>query len=74
MDVVEHPRGLFDDLANAVAGCAVFLAQGSTVELTPEYMAARLPFTTGLARYNPNSEDELQKFRVLKKLKEEGVL
>ncbi|TET75226.1 MAG: hypothetical protein E3J56_00895 [Candidatus Aminicenantes bacterium] len=73
-DRVEHPRGLHDDLCNAVAGCAVSLIKGQTQELTPEYMAARLPFMTGGERYNPHSEYEQQKARVLKKLKDERVL
>jgi len=73
-DAIEHPRGLHDDLCNAVAGCAVSLIMGSTVELTPEYMAARLPFMAGQTRFNPQSEYEQQKYRVLKKLKDEGEL
>jgi len=73
-DSIEHPRGLFDDLANSVAGCAVSLIKGSCVELTPEYMAARLPFMSGQTRYDPHSEAALQEQRVMKKLKEEGVL
>jgi hypothetical protein len=73
-DRIEHPRGLHDDLCNAVAGCAVSLIMGSTVELTPEYMAARLPFMSGQTRYDPHSEYEQQKARVLKQLKDEGVL
>jgi hypothetical protein len=73
-DAIEHPRGLHDDLCNAVAGCAVSLIMGSTVELTPEYMAARLPFMAGQTKFNPQSEYEQQKYRVLKKLKDEGEL
>lgn len=73
-DSVEHPRGLFDDLVNAVAGCAVNLVTSQTQSLTPEYMAHRLPFMLGTERFNPKSEHELQKARVLRKLKEEGVL
>ena len=75
-DAIEHPRGLHDDLANACAGCAVMLARGSTIELTPEYMASRLPVMVGESyqRFDPNSEYEQQKYRVMKKLKEEGKL
>lgn len=75
-DAIEHPRGLHDDLANACAGCAVMLAKGGTVELTPEYMASRLPVTSGESyqRFNPNSDYEQQKYRVLKTLREKGKL
>ena len=73
-DAIEHPRGLHDDLCNAVAGCAVSLIKGSCVELTPEYMAARLPFMAGQTRYDPHSAYEQQKYRVLKQLKDEGIL
>ena len=74
MDVVERPRGLFDDPANAVAGVAVNLIMGQTQALTPEYMAQRLPFMVGNERFNPQSEYEKQKARVLKRLKESGDL
>jgi len=73
-DAIEHPRGLHDDLANSVAGCAVSLIKGSTVELTPEYMAARLPFMVGQTRFDPQSEARQQEYRVLKKLRDEGEL
>lgn len=73
-DRIEYPRGLHDDLANAVAGCAVSLIMGSTVELTPEYMAARLPHMAGQTRYNPHSEAAKQEQRVMKELKDEGIL
>lgn len=75
-DSIEHPRGLHDDLANSVAGCAVMLAKGGTVELTPEYMASRLPVVGGESyqRFNPASEYEQQKYRVLSKLRKEGKL
>lgn len=75
-DAIEHPRGLHDDLANACAGCAVMLAKGGTVELTPEYMASRLPVmgSEGHQGFNPNSDYEQQKYRVLKTLREKGKL
>ena len=75
-DAIEHPRGLHDDLANACAGCAVMLAKGSTIELTPEYMAARLPVMGGEGHqaFDPASEYEQQKYRVLKTLREKGKL
>jgi len=71
-DSIEHPRGLHDDLANAVAGCAVMLAKGSTVELTPEYMAQRLPHMMGCSYPSLFSETAQQEQRVMKKLREEG--
>jgi len=73
-DAIEHPRGLFDDLANAVAGCAVSLIMGSTVELTPEYMAQRLPCVRGHSYPSLFSETAQQEQRVMKKLREEGEL
>jgi hypothetical protein len=73
-DAIEHPRGLHDDLANAIAGCAVMLAKGSTVELTPEYMAARLPHMMGHSYPSLDSETAQQEQRVMKKLREEGDL
>jgi len=73
-DAIEHPRGLHDDLANAIAGCAVMLAKGSTVELTPEYMAQRLPYVRGHSYPSLDSETAQQEQRVMKKLREEGEL
>jgi hypothetical protein len=73
-DSVEHPRGLFDDLANSVAGCSVFLIKGSCVELTPSYMAARLPYMRGHSYPSLDSESSRQEQRVMKKLREEGDL
>lgn len=73
-DAIEHPRGLHDDLANAIAGCAVMLAKGSTVELTPEYMAQRLPYMRGYSYPSLFSETAQQEQRVMKKLKEDGDL
>lgn len=73
-DSIEHPRGLHDDLANSVAGCAVMLAKGSTVELTPEYMAQRLPYMRGHSYPSLFSETAQQEQRVMKKLREEGEL
>ncbi|TET74485.1 MAG: hypothetical protein E3J56_02315 [Candidatus Aminicenantes bacterium] len=73
-DAIEHPRGLHDDLANAIAGCAVMLAKGSTVELTPEYRAQRLPYMRDHSYPSLFSETAQQERRVMKKLREEGDL
>jgi len=74
-DKVDNFHG-HDDVANACAGVVATLRTQGTQELTPEYMAARLPVTGGEShrRFDPNSEYEQQKYRVLKKLKEEGEL
>ncbi len=42
-DVVDHPRGLKDDIANAVCGCAVLIHKGIFKRATPEELKARLP-------------------------------
>jgi hypothetical protein len=63
-----------DDVCNAAAGAIATLRAQGTAELTPEYQMRRLPFMRGRSYPDPNSETAKQEARVMKKLREEGIL
>jgi len=73
-DSIDHPRNMKDDLANAAAGACVILYKDINLKLGPEYMAQRLPSTVHSSSLSVNSPHELQKSRVLQKLRDEGVI
>jgi len=73
-DTVDHPKGLHDDVANAVAGVCVILYRDIKQKLSPAYVAQRLPTAGGSASLSIKSPHEAQKNRVLQKLRDEGVI
>lgn len=73
-DTIDHIRGQKDDVANAVAGVCVITYKGSHLRLGPDYIAQRMPTTTHSGPLSLNSPHEQQKSRVLKKLRDEGVI
>jgi len=74
-DTVDHPKGLHDDVANAVAGACVIVYRDIKHKLSAEYVGQRLPSIQGSSSLSVlKSPHEAQKNRVLQKLRDEGVI
>lgn len=77
LDSVDHPDGLYDDYANACAGCLVLLHSEYMPNLSTRELLARLPRKVGQDYTKKDLEIEVEEKemeeRVLERLREKGI-